>query len=91
LNQDISIFVLELGANDGLRGTPLAETRNNLQEIIDIVLEKNKETRIVLAGMQMPPNLGTTYTAEFQQIFPDLAEKNDATLIPFLLQNEKAP
>ncbi|QCX00740.1 arylesterase [Aggregatimonas sangjinii] len=86
LKQKVAIFVLELGANDGLRGTPLQETRSNLQSIIDAVLEKNPDTRIVLAGMQMPPNLGGDYTAEFRQLFPELAEKNNATLIPFLLE-----
>lgn len=87
LKQKVAIFVLELGANDGLRGTPLQETRSNLQSIIDAVLEKNPDTRIVLAGMQMPPNLGGDYTAEFRQLFPELAEKNSATLIPFLLED----
>ena len=87
LKQNVAIFVLELGANDGLRGTPLQETRSNLQGIIDAVLRKNPDTHIVLAGMQMPPNLGTEYTSEFRQLYPDLAENNDATLIPFLLED----
>ncbi|TMM53315.1 arylesterase [Maribacter algarum] len=85
LKQKVDIFVLELGANDGLRGIPLDETRNNLQTIIDAVREKNSETKIVLAGMQIPPNMGQEYTKEFRTIFPDLAEKNDLQLIPFLL------
>lgn len=85
LNQEVSIFVLELGANDGLRGTPLNETQRNLQEIIDAVLQKNPNTQIVLAGMQIPPNMGDTYTSAFRKLFPDLAKKNNATLIPFLL------
>lgn len=87
LNQKVDIFLLELGANDGLRGIPLNETRNNLQAIIDIVREKNPETKIILAGMQMPPNLGEDYTNEFKNIFPELAEKNGIKLIPFLLEN----
>ncbi|HEX9825612.1 MAG TPA: arylesterase [Flavobacteriaceae bacterium] len=87
LNQKVDIFILELGANDGLRGIPLSETRNNLQAIIDIVREKNSDAQIVLAGMQMPPNLGADYTAEFKNIFPDLAKKNQLKLIPFLLEN----
>ncbi len=87
LNQDVAIFVLELGANDGLRGIPLEETRKNLQEIIDFVLEKNKETKIILTGMQMPPNMGAAYTTEFKNIFPELAEANDIYLVPFLLEN----
>lgn len=87
LNQNIDIFVLELGANDGLRGVPLNETRENLQAIIDVVLEKNPETKIVLAGMQLPPNMGVDYTTEFRTIFPALAKKNKLELIPFLLEN----
>ena len=85
LNQDVDIFVLELGANDGLRGIPLKETRSNLQAIIDAVKQKNAHTQIVLAGMQIPPNMGPDYTTEFRRIFPELAAKNNAALIPFLL------
>ena len=86
-NQDVDIFILELGANDGLRGVPLTETRENLQAIIDVVLEKNPATKIVLAGMQLPPNMGKEYSTEFKSIFPDLAEKNKLYLIPFLLKD----
>ena len=77
--------MLELGANDGLRGIPLAETRANLQSIIDKVRQKNPEVEIVLAGMQIPPNMGPEYTSEFRTIFPDLANANKIALIPFLL------
>jgi acyl-CoA thioesterase-1 len=87
LNQKVDIFVLELGANDGLRGVPLTETRRNLQAIIDIVKKKNPDTKIILAGMQIPPNLGIEYTTEFNNIFSELAAKNNLTLIPFLLEN----
>lgn len=87
LNQDVEVFVLELGANDGLRGIPLEETRKNLQEIIDTVREKNPDTEIILAGMQIPPNMGQEYTSEFRNIFPELAEKNDVHLISFLLED----
>lgn len=80
------IFILELGANDGLRGLQLTETRKNLQEIIDRVKEKNPEVRIVLAGMQVPPNLGQAYTQEFSAIFPSLAKENELGLIPFILE-----
>lgn len=86
LNQEVDIFVLELGANDGLRGIPLEETRKNLQEIIDTVKEKDPQTRILLTGMQIPPNMGPEYTAEFQAIFPELAEQNQIEMIPFLLE-----
>jgi acyl-CoA thioesterase-1 len=87
LNQPIDVFILELGANDGLRGIPLTETRENLQAIIDAVLAKNPATKIILAGMQLPPNMGPEYITEFRTIFPDLANKNDLYLIPFLLKD----
>lgn len=86
LRQPIQIFVLELGANDGLRGLPLHQTRKNLQAIIDKVKTKNPGVKIVLAGMMVPPNMGNQYTSEFRVIYPDLAKKNNATLIPFLLE-----
>ncbi len=86
LNQQTDIFILELGANDGLRGIPLEETRKNLQEIIDAVRENNPQTEIILAGMQIPPNLGQDYTTEFRDIFPGLASKNNVQLISFLLE-----
>ncbi len=86
LRQPIQILVLELGANDGLRGLPLDQTRKNLQTIIDKVKAKNPKVKIVLAGMMVPPNMGKQYTNEFKNIYPDLAKKNNATLIPFLLE-----
>ncbi len=87
LSQKVDIFILELGANDGLRGIPLSETRNNLQDIIELVRETDPDTQIVLAGMQIPPNMGPEYTTEFRNIFPELAEENHIKLIPFLLAN----
>ncbi|OZV68463.1 arylesterase [Winogradskyella aurantia] len=87
LNQDADIFLLELGANDGLRGVPLSETRSNLQAIIDAVATKNPKTKIILAGMELPPNMGQEYTTEFRKIFAELAQKNDVTFIPFILKN----
>lgn len=87
LNQKVDVFVLELGANDGLRGIPLSETRKNLQDIIDFVREKNPDVTIVLAGMEIPPNMGPEYTTEFRNIFKELAEINNIKLIPFLLAN----
>ncbi len=85
LNQKPDVFVLELGANDGLRGISLEETRRNLQSIIDKVRKKNPEVIIVLVGMQIPPNMGPEYTSEFRKIFPSLAKENSLALIPFLL------
>jgi len=87
LNQDVSIFVLELGANDGLRGVPLEETRKNLQAIIDTVRAKNPDTKIILTGMQIPPNMGNDYASGFSDIFPELAKTNDVYLVPFLLKD----
>jgi acyl-CoA thioesterase-1 len=83
----VDVFVLELGANDGLRGLPIDQTRKNLQTIIDRVKGKYPNVKIVIAGMMVPPNMGEAYTAEFRKVFPELAQKNKATLIPFLLQD----
>jgi len=87
IRQHIDIFVLELGANDGLRGLPLEQTQKNLQQIIDRVKAKFPDIKIVVAGMMVPPNMGPEYTTNFKKIFPDIAKKNNATLIPFLLQD----
>jgi acyl-CoA thioesterase-1 len=86
LREPVEIFVLELGANDGLRGTPLSETKKNLQDIIDKVKAKYPGTKLVFAGMEIPPNMGQTYTTEFRNIYTELAAKNKMTLIPFLLE-----
>jgi acyl-CoA thioesterase-1 len=86
LKQPLDVFVLELGANDGLRGIPVAETRKNLQSIIDKVKAKYPNAKLVLAGMQIPPNMGAQYTTQFQKIYPELAQQNNMSLIPFLLQ-----
>jgi acyl-CoA thioesterase-1 len=85
LKQPIDIFVLELGANDGLRGIPVAETTKNLQFIVDQVKAKYPSAKLMLAGMQIPPNMGAKYAQDFKMIFPTLAKKNDMVLIPFLL------
>ena len=86
LNQPVDIFILELGANDGLRGIPPEETIKNLQGIIDRVNEKNPQCSIILAGMMVPPNMGADYSKKFATIFPSLSQKNDSELIPFLLE-----
>jgi acyl-CoA thioesterase-1 len=80
------IAVLALGANDGLRGLPLAEARRNLQAIIDRSREKYPQVKIVLAGMQVPTNLGREYSTGFRTMFPALATANATALIPFLLE-----
>lgn len=85
LKQRVDVFVLELGANDGLRGLPVSQTIKNLQAIIDRVKAKYPDAKMVLAGMQVPPNMGAKYAADFKNMFPDLAKKNQMALIPFLL------
>jgi acyl-CoA thioesterase-1 len=87
LRQPIDVFVLELGANDGLRGLPVEQTEKNLQAIINKVRSKYPKVKIVLAGMMVPPNMGPDYTAKFKKIFPAIAKKNEVVLIPFLLQD----
>lgn len=86
LQRKVDFLVLELGANDGLRGVPLSTTRKNLQAIIERAKKKYPQMQIVVAGMQIPPNMGPEYTAEFRALFPALAKKNSAALIPFLLE-----
>jgi len=85
LKQKPNVFVLELGANDGLRGIPVAETTRNLQSIIDKVKAKYPDAKILLTGMQVPPSMGHDYTTAFKNLFPALAEKNKIALVPFLL------
>jgi acyl-CoA thioesterase-1 len=86
LKQKVDVFVLELGANDGLRGIPVSETKKNLQSIIDTVKARYPGAKIVLAGMQVPPNMGAAYANGFKAIFPALAVKNHIALVPFLLK-----
>ena len=86
LRQKIDIFVLELGANDGLRGLPVTATSANLQAIIDAVKAKYPKTKLLLLGMQVPPNMGSIYAADFKAIFPQLAAKNNMAFVPFLLK-----
>ena len=86
LRQPVNVFVLELGGNDGLRGIPITETAKNLQAIIEKVKAKYPDAKIILAGMQVPPNMGRKYATEFRAIFQQLAQKNNAALIPFLLE-----
>jgi acyl-CoA thioesterase-1 len=85
LRQPVAVLVLELGANDMLRGQDVAAMRANLQEIIDRTRAALPGARIVVAGMRASPNLGEPYVGEFASTFVELAEGNDAALIPFLL------
>ncbi len=86
LKQPIDIFALELGGNDGLRGIPLSVTEKNLQSIIDKVKAKYPKAKIILEGIQIPPNMGPDYTTKFKEIYPRLASKNKIQLLPFLLK-----
>ena len=86
LKQPVDIFVLELGGNDGLRGIPLTVTEKNLQLIIDKVKAKYPGAKIILEGIQIPPNMGSDYTTKFKEIYPRLASKNKIGLLPFLLK-----
>jgi len=90
LREPVAVLVLELGANDGLRGLDPDELRQNLQEIVDRTRAAHPAARIVVAGMEAPPNLGDRYTEAFRAVFPALAERNDAVLIPFLLEGVAA-
>jgi acyl-CoA thioesterase-1 len=90
LNQRADVLVLELGGNDGLRGTATDVTKANLQAIIDRVRSRFPDARIVLAGMRMPESMGPDYADAFRAIFPALAARNRLVLIPFLLEGVAA-
>ena len=87
LQQQIDIFVLELGGNDALRGLPVDVAKANLQAILTAVKTKYPEAKLVIAGMQAPPNLGKKYATDFAKMYPELARENNCALIPFLLEN----
>lgn len=85
LNQPVDIFILELGGNDGLRGIDPKSSEENLQAIIDAVQQKYPQAKVILAGMEAPPNMGSDFTSAFREMYPRLAKRNDLSLIPFLL------
>jgi acyl-CoA thioesterase-1 len=85
LRNRVDVLVLELGGNDGLRGLPVETTRKNLQAIIDRTRAKYPAAKVVLAGMMVPPNMGRDYGQKFEAIFRDVAKKNKAALIPYVL------
>jgi acyl-CoA thioesterase-1 len=87
LEDQPEIFILELGGNDGLRGIAITETKSNLLAMVDKVRAKFPETKIILAGMQIPPNMGQEYSNEFKEIYPAVAKEKNVILIPFLLEN----
>jgi acyl-CoA thioesterase-1 len=84
---EIDIFILELGINDAFRGVPVDQIQNNLQQIIDKVKAKNPNVRVVIAGMQLPNYAADDYVSAFGRMFADLAAKNGAALVPYLLQS----
>ena len=86
LKNRVDVLVLELGANDGLRGLPAETTRKNLQAIIDRTKGKYPEAKVIVVGMKVPPNMGGDYGRKFEAVFVDLAKKNKAALIPFVLE-----
>ena len=86
LKHRIDIFVLELGINDAFRGLPVNQIENNLQQIIDDVKARNPNVRVVIAGMQLPNYKADDYVSAFGKMFTDLASKNNAALVPYLLQ-----
>ena len=85
LKQPVDIFVIELGGNDGLRGIAPDLSQANLEAIVKRVQTRYPHVKVILAGMQMPANMGTDYTQTFAAIYPAIAEKFKVTLIPFLL------
>ena len=88
LNEPVDVLLLELGGNDGLRGVDLASTRDNLTAIIDTTLSTYPDARVLLAGMQIPSNLGGDYTKQFRELYPSIAEQYErVTLIPFILED----
>lgn len=86
LNHRIDIFILELGVNDAFRALPVEQIQNNLQQIIDNVKTRNPNVRVVIAGMQLPNYGADDYVFAFGRMFTDLATKNNAALVPYLLQ-----
>lgn len=86
LKQRVAVLVIETGANDGLRGQDPDATRADIQALIDRAREQQPAPRILLVGMQAPPNLGRPYAERFRAIYPELARANDVALVPFLLE-----
>ena len=83
LDGDVKVLVIELGANDGLRGLPAAQMRDNLSGMIRAA--KDRGITVLLCGMEAPPNFGPQYTREFRQVYVDLADEHDVELLPFFL------
>jgi len=84
LDGDVAVLVVELGANDGLRGLPVGQLKRNLSEII--TRARQRDITVILTGMEAPPNYGPAYTAEFRQVFRDLAAEHEVVFVPFFLE-----
>jgi len=90
MQQQIDCLIIALGANDALRGQPVKQTEENLRKIIQTARQKQPEVSIVLAGMRAPPNMGSDYARQFQEIFPRLAKEESVLLLGFLLEDVAA-
>lgn len=86
LREPLDVLVIELGANDGLRGLSLADLEGNLRRMIEMAREANPDVAVALAAMEAPPNLGVAYTTDFREVFPRVAATEEVALIPFLLE-----
>jgi acyl-CoA thioesterase I len=86
LQQPVDVLVLELGANDGLRGLDPRAMEDNIDGIITRTRERYPDAAVVLVGMEAPPNLGSSYTDSYRDVFTTLARRHDAALVPFLLE-----
>jgi acyl-CoA thioesterase-1 len=86
LRSRIDVLVLELGANDGLRGLPVEVTRKNLEAIIRRTKARYPDIKLIIAGMKLPPSMGREYVRQFESMFSSLAKENDARFIPFILE-----
>ena len=84
LDGDVEILVIELGANDGLRGLPVSQMKRNLSEIV--TRAKRRGISVILTGMEAPPNYGIAYTSEFRQVFREVADAHDVAFVPFYLE-----
>jgi acyl-CoA thioesterase-1 len=82
----VDLFVLELGGNDGLRGIDPENSKQNLQGIINKVSETYPDAKILLTGMEAPPNMGQTYTSQFRDIYRELSTANNVEFMPFILE-----
>lgn len=86
MQQEVDIFVLELGGNDGLRGIDPENTKKNLAGIIEKVRAADPDVKILLTGMEAPPNLGQAYTSQFRQVFRDVSRQKNVKFLPFILE-----